>query len=93
MHSFHIPVYKFATFNPFMLETLQLTISRRHENPYVINQTKKSGTADFQYLASEALKEIRINGLPQNTIWKAFPNTILRSSVTKIKRNMKMTVF
>ena len=35
----------------------------------------------------------RINGLPQNTIGKTFPDTILRSSVAKIKQNLKMTVF
>ena len=38
-------------------------------------------------------KETRINGLPQNTIWKVFPDTTLRSSVAKFKRNLKMTVF
>ena len=35
----------------------------------------------------------RINGLPQNTVWKGCPTTILRSSVAKIQRNLKMTVF
>ena len=34
---------------------------------------------------------IQINGLHQN--WKAFPDTILRSLVARIKRNLKMTVF
>ena len=42
---------------------------------------------------SVAAKETQINGLPQNTVWKAFPFTILRSLVAKIKRNLKMTVF
>ena len=42
---------------------------------------------------SVATKETQINGLPQNTIWNAFPYTILCSSVAKIKRNLKMTVF
>ena len=32
-------------------------------------------------------------GFPKNTIWKAFPDTILRSTVAKIKRNLKLTVF
>ena len=35
----------------------------------------------------------RINGLPQNTLWKPCSDTILRSSVAKIKQNLKMTVF
>ena len=35
----------------------------------------------------------RINGLPQNTLWKAIPDTMLRSSVAKINQNLKMTVF
>ena len=35
----------------------------------------------------------RVNGLPQNTVWKAIPNTILRSSVAKNQANFKMTVF
>ena len=35
----------------------------------------------------------RINGLPQNPVWKVCPATILRSSLTKIQRNLKMTVF
>ena len=35
----------------------------------------------------------RILWLWQNTIWKAIPDTILRSSVAKIKRNLKMTAF
>ena len=35
----------------------------------------------------------QINRLHQNVLWKAFPDTILRSSVAKIKRNLKMTVF
>ena len=30
-----------------------------------------------------ATKETWINGLPQNTIWKPFPDTILHSSVAK----------
>ena len=34
----------------------------------------------------------RINGLPQNTVWKVCPATILRSPVAKIQRNLKMTV-
>ena len=34
-----------------------------------------------------------INGLPQNTVWKVCPDTILRSSVAKIQQNLKMTVF
>ena len=44
---------------------------------------------------SLATKETRINGLPQNTIilWKAFPYSVLRSSVVKIKRNLKMIIF
>ena len=35
----------------------------------------------------------RINGLPQNTVWKVCPATILRSPVAKIQRNLKMTLF
>ena len=38
-------------------------------------------------------KETRHNGLPQNTIWKVCPDTILRLSVAKIQRNLKITVF
>ena len=30
---------------------------------------------------------------PKHLKWKAFPDAILHSSVTKIKRNLKMTVF
>ena len=33
------------------------------------------------------------HGLPQNTIWKVCPDTIIRSSVAKLQRNLKMTVF
>ena len=32
-------------------------------------------------------------GFPKTQQWKAIPNIILRSSVTKIERNFKMTVF
>ena len=32
----------------------------------------------------------RINGLSQNTVWKVCPATILRSSVAKIQRNLKI---
>ena len=35
----------------------------------------------------------RINGLPQNTVWKVCPATNLRSPVAKIQRNLKITVF
>ena len=35
----------------------------------------------------------RINGLPQNTVWKVCCATIFRSPVAKIQRNLKMTVF
>ena len=35
----------------------------------------------------------RINEFPQNTLWKAFPDTILHSSVAKIKQDLKIGVF
>ena len=35
----------------------------------------------------------RINGLPQNALWEALPDTILSSSVAKMKRNLNITVF
>ena len=35
----------------------------------------------------------RINGLLQNIVWKVCLATILRSSVAKIQRNLKMTLF
>ena len=35
----------------------------------------------------------RINGLPQNTIWKVCPDKILCSSVAKIQQNLKITVW
>ena len=35
----------------------------------------------------------RNNGLPQDDVWIVCPDKILRSSVPKIQRNLKMTVF
>ena len=54
-------------------------------------QQKKHGSMGFH--RSVATKETWINGLPQKTVWRAFPFKTLRSSVAKIKRNLKMTVF
>ena len=67
------------------------------------------GVAHWSVLTKEMCRQkkgecdiVQINGLHQNTIWKAFhqntiwkafPDTILRSSVAKIKQNLKMTVF
>ena len=43
----------------------------------------------FLVICCWATKETRINELPQNTIWKPFSDTILRSSVVKNQAKFK----
>ena len=62
---------------------------------------ENSGISQFNYFHTvfcgshliHATKETRINGPPQYIIWKVCPDTILRSSVAKIQRNLKMAVY
>ena len=59
---------------------------------------RKTGLARFSFILAHGTCELylfltRINGLSQYTVWKVCPATILRSSVAKIQRNLKMTVF